>query len=106
MEDYNTALDDRYIRMVDIFYLGKKLTPAPRYKPIMYKDTRFQCYRELTEHFELDYDLLMVRVRGGWRIEDIVESSYVVVKRGVIYKGKYYSSLDELVEEHTVKENL
>lgn len=42
---------------------------------------------------------------AGWILEDIIDT-LDTVQEGVVYKGIYYSNLDELVKKYTMKKKL
>lgn len=97
--DYNISIDICF----DIFWeewededIEEVLEDA---KPIIYNNIRFECYSELADYFELGRDLVIYRAMMGWRLEDIINASELPVIEGILYKGVYYSNLDELVEK-------
>lgn len=101
--DYNVPMEVYLERLGAGWNFGDAVdAPVPNVKPIIYEGTRFECYSELAEWFDLDRYLVISRVMAGWRIEDIVNTPDTI-REGIVYRGMYYSSLDRLLKEYTMK---
>lgn len=70
---------------------------------ITYNEIDFDTYSELADFFFLSRKFVIYSILNGFKIEDIINTRNGALKKGVIYQGVYYSDLDDLVKNYTVK---
>lgn len=72
-EDYNIPLLAFSNRIYADWPIGEVVDMGAINKKIIYKGKKYRSYKELGDCFNLDYNLIVDRLRKKWSIEDIIE---------------------------------
>lgn len=67
---------------------------------ISYMGKEYDSVRALCKEHDLDYDLVISRLRYGWSLEDVLNRKKS--EHDVLYDGKLYKSGAELAREHGI----
>lgn len=121
-KEYNInypRLSNRILRGQDIKVAVKECIENPSKKPyikrkldhnnIIYKDIKYNSYKQLCEKLGIDYKFLLARLSIGMSLEKAIEKPKI--EKGITYKGIKYKSKKELCEKfginvHTFKYRL